>query len=302
MRDRWRRGFTLVELMAAMTILVLIGLIAGSLTLYVLSGSNSVQRRAESDTEERGLMARIAYDLQTVVHNQNVGLVANPSVSSAISPSIAFVCASRSVACVIGGTTVIPRLSVVYYQIPPSASVVPNPLLRGCGPVFMDPTLSYTPTDPSAALGLAATAMSGGGTSGFSVAPDVVPIGTDVIRITYVLTLLNGNIVPLAPSATGFPVSSTSTAVLPSSSWVAVDLSQVRAITVGIAVLDSGTQRLLSALQLSNLAQAIPEPAAGQKPLDVWSVTNSSIQTGLAGLPAPVQQHIRFYQQTILTP
>ena len=66
MRDRCRRGFTLVELMAAMTILVLIGLIAGSLTLYVLSGSNTVQRRAESDAEGRGFMTRIAYDLQTV--------------------------------------------------------------------------------------------------------------------------------------------------------------------------------------------------------------------------------------------
>ena len=95
---------------------------------------------------------------------------------------------------------------------------------------------------------------------------------------------------------------STSTAALPNGSFVAIDLSQVRAITIGIAVLDSGTQRIISATQLSNLVQAIPEPVAGQKPLDAWSVSNSAIQSALAGLPAPVQQNIRFYQQTILTP
>ena len=289
-------GFTLIELLAAMTILILIVLIASGMTIYILTGSNIVQRRAESDTQGRGFTSRIAYDLLTVVHNQNVPLVVNPSSGSAINPGVAFVCASRSP----NTTSTSTRSSVVYYQIGTPSGDTQASLLRGCAPIFWAST-DGSPYDPSTALASAATAMSGGGVSGFTSAPDVVPVGAGIVRITYVLTLLNGTSIPLNTAATGFPVLSTFTPTLPTG-YVAVDLSQVRAITIGIAVLDSASQRSVTTPQLQSLVNAIPEPAAGQKPLDVWSVQNSSIQAALNTLPLPIRANLRFYQQTVLVP
>ena len=84
----------------------------------------------------------------------------------------------------------------------------------------------------------------------------------------------------------------------------------VRAIIVGLASLDAGTQGRLSALQLNALSgsQVLAKVADGQTPLDAWDISSTTSTTaatnrtnlgptGSLKFPATVLQNIRFYQR-----
>ena len=73
----------------------------------------------------------------------------------------------------------------------------------------------------------------------------------------------------------------------------------VRALIIGVAGIDSMTQKTLTASQLASLPNALAKTTDNQTPLQAWDISDSSkpTYTNLKAYPTQVLQNIRFFQR-----
>ncbi len=73
----------------------------------------------------------------------------------------------------------------------------------------------------------------------------------------------------------------------------------VRALIIGVAAIDSVTQKTLTAAQLASLPSALAKTIDGQTPLQAWDISSGSTTTyvNLKAYPTQVLQNIRFFQR-----
>jgi len=72
---------------------------------------------------------------------------------------------------------------------------------------------------------------------------------------------------------------------------------------VSIAVIDSGSLRVVTDSRLPELATKFKDASTTSDTLEVWTERSDELaRTGLAGLPKDVLRSIRCYQRTFLLP
>ena len=110
--------------------------------------------------------------------------------------------------------------------------------------------------------------------------------------------------VSVPPSDLNFPSQAGHTNALALTKSTSADTNKryVKALIVAIAGLDSKTQGLLSAAQLTSLANVLPNPTNGQTPLQAWDFTSpgaTDLRTKLAApnFPPPILNSLRVYQR-----
>lgn len=80
------------------------------------------------------------------------------------------------------------------------------------------------------------------------------------------------------------------------SNSAAADLSDVSAIVVALAVLDSSTRKLTTAGELDLLSKALPDSTDGQDPISAWHAAYAGANFA-AGVPRVAVQELRFAQR-----
>jgi hypothetical protein len=264
-----RCGFTLVEFLVSCTILVLVFLIL----TQIFANSSRIIREARSG-------------------NARVIIADSPAPYSVSSDAIAFVCSARPVNSLDPLQT---RFSSVCYglfldNVPvlgPQATAVPV-AFRGINRIRWADGAGGISSAAQAALQLA----KGGGTG----LDAFEPLSEGIFRMDVVYLLQDGSISPVAPV-----LSSGDFVPSPLSGMKALDMSRIKGLVVGIAVLERRLMRILldsNTVSIKDLAESLPPvTVAGQTPLQLWSNITLPGQ-----LPRPVRANVRFYEKTILIP
>ncbi len=292
-----RRAFTLIELLASMTILTLLFVMVASIMNSATKSSNTAQRRMDTAGGARTVFAQIRDDLATLVTRGGTTLVVGKNLEQ--NDVLAFIGQSRSQA-----TVAPPRLTGLFYAMRPSPdsnnrAFAPLDLVRGFLEVAWDRSLR-----DEVASAYTEAARDGAPPGGF-IPYNRQPTQSGILRFAVVLQLNNGQWVNVnaAPRDMNFPP----LPALPSGA-TPVDLTKVRAITIGVALLDD-TSRTLTLEDFQKISDALPRPIAinapldiaVQMPVDIWQkeLLKSNFETGFS---APARQatreNLRFYQQT----
>jgi prepilin-type N-terminal cleavage/methylation domain-containing protein len=80
------------------------------------------------------------------------------------------------------------------------------------------------------------------------------------------------------------------------SNFAATDLSDVSAIVVALAVLDSTSRKIVGASELDQLSKALPDSTDGQDPISAWHAAYAGTNFA-SGVPRPAIEGLRFAQR-----
>lgn len=313
-----RRAFSLVELLAAMVVLAILGLIMSQITGSITRSTKQSTRIMDASAQARLAFDRIGFDLAGLVKRRDTDFVAQNFSSSRATPILLFLSSVPSS----GIATANNRgLSVISYEISihpdnPDSQGTPRACLIRAGKAI--PWVA-TGTTPSAGfMGL----QSNGLPQTFanvsfpaSLLPsneldfDVLSAGVIRMVVGFQLypdnqpvQLLNapspnpnaarGQIVYNPPIRN---VTSSTGAIVPY-----IDLNRVSAIVVGLVTVDGENLRLLSAAQAVQLgnAFAIPADSDNKTPVQAWMATSNNVNSLPSSVPLPVRQAVRVYERT----
>jgi len=262
-------AFTLIEMLTAMAVFLLLAVIIFQVVSETARSTGSGNSRIEASRGARTSLDTLAEDLATVVRDYGPTIMSSQDANG--NTTLAFLCTSRSEKSASGS----PRLGGVFYKIMPRAEVS----LKATVPMLCRGFLSVSWDDN---LSGALSSVYGAAEGGASGSVFVDPLSDMVFRMEAVFMGADGEINFEPPT---------------SASTNKIDLTELKAIIVGVAALDKKTQSLLLASDsqgMSRLMAALPKvTVAGQTPLDVWNTVN------LDAFPPPVRQNIRFFQRTI---
>lgn len=312
-----RGGFTLVEVLAAVAVLVILGIIIAQVLATTSSVTRQSDKLVDTSSQARLVFGCLGEDLSALVKRADVPFSAQ---NAAIGPNnlLLFFSGVPSV----GSDR---SLSIVSYQVAPptrgnaDASNTQRPCLIRAGKAV---TWAATTTAATAYFGLDPTGLpvSFSGTPtpvptallpqtsdfdvlsigvirlivGFQLYPDNQPAtlvdGTPVANAT-------GQVVYSPPTRTVYPYGSTANSVS------VIDASRISAVVIGIVVIDLNSLKLLSAAQVVNLGNAFPIPSdtSNALPVAAWGPTAASTTLLAAAsggsIPLPALQSLRVFQR-----
>jgi hypothetical protein len=155
-------------------------------------------------------------------------------------------------------------------------------------------------SDLGKAMTAAAADLSTAGTSMLAFQP----MGQGIFRLEIGYLLDDGTVVSAPPRDVNFPSQAGNTYAVALSKSSSTDSNKrfVKALIVAIAGIDSKTEGLLNAAQLTSLANVLPNPTNGQTPLQAWDFTSPAATELRAKLsapnfPPPVLSSLRVYQR-----
>ncbi|PTY03435.1 hypothetical protein DB346_06010 [Verrucomicrobia bacterium LW23] len=304
-----RRGFTLVELLVSLSVLVVLLLLINRLMASALQVTGTSQRRMEADTQARAVFERLAIDFGQMLRRPDVDYILKDatrlpqpgndqmaffsrvpgySTTPAAPPSqmslVAYRVNSDS------SSPYVHKLQRLGWGLPWNAAGTETPL------VYRQNATSYPPNSIS---------------TNWSSAVDMSEqehyelAGPQVFRLEYYY---------LIKGATVYDATTASVVTLPSrlsaTPWdtrpplnhTAVDgLRDVAAIVVTIAILDPGSRIKLTQTQLAQLVTAMPDFNEAMLPGELEERWQQAAQT--APIPAEAASAVRIYQRYFhLTP
>jgi prepilin-type N-terminal cleavage/methylation domain-containing protein len=277
-RKRIRGGFTLIELVITMGVLVLLVLLATQLLKSAATITTAGHKQIDADTQARQVLDRIAVDLAQLLKRNDVDLFAKGTI------------APNSVGGTMAGNDQRAFYSAVpgYYpsaSFPSPASLVAYRVNSGSNKLErMGKVLLWNGVDPTSTpvaympITIAASWPAATSSSQADVAYEV--IGSQVFRFEYGYLLTNGSTV-IAP-----PVDGNSHA----------DLSQIAAIIVTIAVIDPKSKVLITDAQIASLAGQLIDFRAGRGPGDLRAQWQTILDTNTT-LPRSAVTGIRLYER-----
>jgi prepilin-type N-terminal cleavage/methylation domain-containing protein len=285
-------GFTLAELLVAVSVLTLLVLLFARLINSATTTTTLANKRMDADSVSRPLLDRLAADFASMVKRTDISCYAK---NSATSPSMAGNDLIAFYGTTVGYFPSTPSpVSVIAYRVNGDSSNTRayNRLER------MAKGLDWNGSTDKPVLFLPLTIDDPAAWP--SVASGSAYDSTDPTQITYEV---------IAPQVFRFEYyfieKSTGALVAFPATWTSslnVKLAEVSAIVVAIAVIDPQSQVLVTSSQLADLATSLPDYNSSMGPgqlLAQWqSVLNSNIT-----LPQPARSGIRLYERYFpLTP
>ena len=314
------RAFTILELLVAMSVLVVIIAIMSQVMAMTGQAINAAKKQLDLETQSRIILDRIGRDLSNMVVTPGVTpLVINntgDSASGSNNDGLAVITIGRprdrssltdSAVSVLSSDV---RMAVMGYRVisapdPRSPQGNVPTVNRGDGTITW-PANGIVRDDIQAksdlgkAMTAAAADLSTAGTSMLAFEP----MGQGIFRLEICYLLDDGTVVSTPPRDVNFPSQAGNTYALALSKATSADSDKrfVKALIVAIAGIDSKTEGLLNAAQLTSLANVLPNPANGQTPLQAWDFTSPEATDLLSKLaapnfPHPVLSSLRAYQR-----
>lgn len=312
------RGFSLVEMLAAMAVFTIIGLILSQVTSSITRTTKQSTRMMDASTQARLVFDRIGMDLAGLVKRPDTDFVAQNFSTPGANPILLFLSSVGSS----GLSTSNNRgLSIISYEVnghTENKDLQGNPrpcLIRGgkaipwsnsgnvpaAGFMGLQPTgLPQTFLGPSFPTALLPSTsqdfdMLGAGVMrmvvGFQLYPDNRPVQ---LRdgFTPAPNFSRGQIVYSPPVRTLTAANGSTEQYL--------DLNRVSAIIIGIVSLDAESLRLLDATQVTLLGNAFttPDNSANKTPVQGWMATANAVNSLPATVPLQVRQAVRVYERT----
>ncbi len=255
------RGFTLIEMLAAMAVLALVLTFLVQLSGQTMTATRSSHQQMEASQQGRAVLDSMNADLSNLVSQNGLGLLARENGGNI---ELAFLTRSR------GPKTTPTRFLAVAYVLQG------NNLVRQTAPIDWDSVV-----DPLSAMAAVSSPTS------------TSILATGVLRFDATLTLDNGNMVTFSslPASAKKTLNTAFAQLIPSSSPVIASLPRVKSATVAVAPLSSQNIKLAG-----NMAAILGDLQDGKTALAVWS---ENIALGkLAELPRPAVAGLQLAQQT----
>lgn len=277
------QGFTLVELLVSVAVLMVLVLLVGRLFSSAATIATSWNKRMDAETQVRPFLERIAVDLSQMVKRTDLDFfgknTASPNSgggSMAGNDSMAFY---STVAGYYPSSGSQSPISLIAYRVNSQNKlerVAKGLLWNGVSPsstpvVFMPRTIAVS--WPSATDLTAAPTPD----------PDTDSIAPYIFRFEYYYLLKNGNV-----AATPWDASAGHTSVN--------GLQDVAAISVVIATIDPKSRLLISDSQLTTIVGELPDFAPTMKPGDLLSQWQTTLDA-ITNMPRPGIQGIRIYER-----
>ncbi|PAW78166.1 MAG: hypothetical protein B9S32_08200 [Verrucomicrobia bacterium Tous-C9LFEB] len=313
-----RRGFSLVELLAAMAVLAILGLILSQITGSITRSTKQSTRIMDASAQARLAFDRIGFDFAGLVKRRDTDFVAQ-NLSTASPTSLLLFLSTVPAS---GIPTAENRgLSVVAYRVSVHADNKDREgtaracLLRSGKAIPWHPIGS---TPASGFMGLQANGLPQTFASN-SFPPALLPsneldfdvLSPGVIRMIVGFQLYPDNkpvqLLNAAPPnpnvARGQIVYHPPTRLVTSNTGATVeyiDLNRVSAIIIGLVTVDGESLRLLNAAQtvLLGNAFATPTDSDNKTPVQAWTATANAVNALPATVPLPVRQSVRVYERT----
>lgn len=311
-------AFTLVELLVSMAILVLLITVVVQIVDGAQKTTGASKSRLECDAEARTVFDRMALDLSRMPNRKDLDymfdLTAGPSTTGA-NGSDAFFFYSEAPAAYTGGANTEDSVSLVGYRINTdyqlerySQGLTWTPAGSIKGVVFLTyqpptgtlnyPTPTPTPEQDSTISGAFGNLSTGAASDNYHV------IGSGVFRmqVTFLLKANAANNLPAIYSASPYDDRITGHNYQFRS---VLGLSDVQAVIVTLALIDSGGLKMLTSSQLQSMASNLPKAqnsgssgiSPAELPGDKWE---SVIDTGSLGVPKSIAAKVRIYQRMFL--
>ncbi|HWL51203.1 MAG TPA: prepilin-type N-terminal cleavage/methylation domain-containing protein [Chthoniobacteraceae bacterium] len=276
MNPRFHRGFSLIELLVAMSTLVLLL----AVLLQIVSSSSLVigsMDRSAVVREQAGLaFQRLRHDLERMVVRADVEAVLRNVDAGNDDPLIKFCAAVKSDADPADNR----GLSIVSFRIAPDG----EPGSRQAQPGLQRGVVG---------LGWSASDFMGiESTTNRPLSLPSVPASSDDFK--------NGNYDLLAPGVVRMGMAFI-TADGSISATPPAELRELTAMLVGLVILDTTSQALLTPKESERLAKKFPTLANGQTPLGAWHPVLSTLQED-ESFPRPVVQNLRVFQELFEIP
>ncbi|HEV3271030.1 MAG TPA: prepilin-type N-terminal cleavage/methylation domain-containing protein [Candidatus Methylacidiphilales bacterium] len=275
-------GFSLVELLVAVSVFALLLAFTSQLLLTASSLAKYDSKRIDTDTQARAVLDRLAIDLAQIVKRSDVSYYLK---SSAFPQTGNDQMAFYSNVPGYSGAPASP-LSLVAYRVNPTTMMVER---LGIGLIWNGDTGSNAPIAflPQTIQGLWPQATNSNSD------PDYEVIGQDVFRFEYYY-LLKGQLLDSgSQEAPTYSVTPWDTRIAGHTS--VNGLCDVAAIGVVIAVIDPASRNLVSNSALSNLVGQMNDFAATMQPGQLQTQWNSAIVA--SNLPPAATSAMRVYSR-----
>jgi len=305
------RGFTLVEMLAAITVLLILTGILFSMMGMAFRVTDSSIRSGDSSTEAREVLDRIGEDVSGMLIQRDV----DQSFSNVPGNDEMFFY-SQTAGYFDGTSTATQQspVSLVGYRISTTANASLPPQLErvtqgltwtGTGglPFLVFPVyVPGTPANPVTTLPAATAGTIPVAWSSVVTDHDTAPsfwhvIGSQVFRLEICYQLRNGTFTLTPPSPSNPPA--VSATVTPGS------INDTIGLVVAIAMLDAKSRKIVPTASWPHLIAALPDPTAtnlGNTPPQLmdslWNTAiNQSSFAATANLPAAAASQVRVYQR-----
>jgi prepilin-type N-terminal cleavage/methylation domain-containing protein len=288
---RGEGGFTLLELLVSMGVLALLVLLVTSLVNSAATITTLGHKRMDTDSQARQLLDRMAIDFVQMVKRNDLdffakGTTSPNSVGGAMTGNdqIAFFTQLPGYYPTSSTMTSRSPVSLIAYRVnsdSTNASLYNKFERMAKGLVWNGASTDIPVVFWATISGTWSAATS---TSASDAAYDLV--GSQVFRFEYCYLLKNGTLVITPPlDATPLPTNGRA------------DLSQIAAIVVDIAVIDSKSKVLLTNAQITTpLASGLIDYAAGMTPGQLRANWQTYLD-GITSLPRPAISGIRLYER-----
>lgn len=301
---RWpRRGFTLVELLVAILVLVLLGYLVAQITGAAMRVTRLSNRMIDTASQARLAFGCLATDLAALVKRPDVPFAAQNAALGA-TDLLDLVAGVTS-----AGLDSARDVSIVAYQVAPcAANRGPDGQPRSCliraGKALGWTTTGYFGLDaaglPTTFAGLPASTLPQPADFDL-VAPGVIRlvIGFQLYPDNGTVTLQDGTQIDHAQGQLVYspPVRTVAAYGGAPGTVRVIDLSRIAALVAGLVVVDAVNLSPLDAGQVGALGGAFPVPANGDWPVPAWGALAASPATLSSQVPLPARQSLRVFER-----
>jgi len=322
------RGFTLVEVLVSLVVLLLLVGLLGQIINYANLAFLSSSKQIECASQARAAFDRLASNLNARVETGGATIIVNKVTGSGgtgADDSLCFLAYSRTSNQITtspqSGQPSTPRIGVFGFaeqlQKDPYLNNTSVPMLTwGNGVVAwgaQTSTANYVDSNALTALTRAASDLPTSYQNGANTTDmlEWVPLGTGIVRFEISFLLDNGTVVAVPPinnnstyanlSVPSYALALSSSTSSTSNSNSSLNNHYVTALIVGIAVLDAQTRQLLLANNgfqtLNGDLSDVSNSTGYQTPLQVWNPLPAQWLTANT-FTKPILQAVRFYQRT----
>lgn len=256
-----RKGFTLLELLVAMAVLIMISVALLSITSSASSTISASDSQRETAAQARQALSRIGADITAQLRRNDIYYGYPPAVTNT-SSELAFYTEAASY----NGNR---KVSLVRYRVNPGTHGLERGVL---GLSWADPSQFFLPAGQSGTISNQIPSVPDA---------DFQILSPQIFRFEVCYLSVD--------ESTGNSLLATTPPA---------KIQDLRALVVGIAALDERSFKIITPAQVEGIAAKLPHPAANQDPVTCWEgqLGSPNFAAG-AGIPQSVAGKIRFYQR-----
>jgi len=294
------RGFTLLEVLIAIVVTALIGLLIVQLIGATTSATRQSNRGIDAAAQARLAFDRLGTDLAARLRRRDVDFQATGSFAAGTNNALLFYSEVTSPGL---ATTNNRGISLVGYRISTNTETPRRCLLRaGRALNWTDKGFLGSSTNGLAAP-LSSSPVSLASDDFDVLAPAVIhaAVGFQLYPDGKSATLADGSAIATARGQVVYspPVRIASDGT-PSTE---IDISRISSLVLGVVAMDPRSMDLLDDSQVAQLAAAFPAPGTGELPMAKWGAVAEDAASLPATIPLPARQSLRVFQRAFpITP